>query len=98
MALLPSNMENENLITSEDDWFQREERCRKTIKTVVKAVFMRLLVTVILVWGLLQSSMELWVWGLMAFVLVINLSGILPLGSELKKRRAELKEILAEEE
>ncbi len=89
-------MEQENL-TPEMDSFEREERCRKAIRTVSKAILMRLFVTVILVWALLQTSLELWVIGLMAFVLIINLSGLLPLGAELKKQRKELKEILAEE-
>lgn len=89
-------MEQENL-TPEMDSFEREERCRKAIRTVSKAIFMRLFVTVILVWALLQTGPELWVIGLIAFVLVINLSGLLPLGTELKKQRKELKEILTEE-
>lgn len=89
-------MEQENL-TPEMDSFEREERCRKAIRTVSKAILMRLFVTVILVWALLQTSLELWVIGLMAFVLIINLSGLLPLGAELKKQRKELKEILTEE-
>ena len=89
-------MEQENL-TPEMDSFEREERCRKAIRTVSKAILMRLFVTVILVWALLQTGPELWVIGLIAFVLVINLSGLLPLGTELKKQRKELKEILTEE-
>ena len=90
-------MEKENL-PPEEDSFEREERCRKAIKTVGKAIFMRLFVTAILIWAVLQANMELWVIGLMAFVLIINLTGLLPLISELKKRRKELKAIIAEEE
>lgn len=90
-------MEKENL-PPEEDSFEREERCRKAIKTVRKAIFMRLLVTAILIRAVLQAHMELWVIGLMAFVLIINLTGLLPLISELKKRRKELKAIIAEEE
>ena len=89
-------MEQENL-TPEMDSFEREERCRKAIRTVSKAILMRLFVTVILVSAPLQTGPELWVIGLIAFVLVINLSGLLPLGTELKKQRKELKEILTEE-
>ena len=58
---------------------------------------MRLLVTGILLWVLLQSSMEIWIVGLMAFVLIINLTGLFPLVSEWKKQRLKLKEILTEE-
>lgn len=90
-------MEKENR-PPEEDSFEREERCRKAIKTVGKAIFMRLFVTAILIRAVLQANMELWVIGLMAFVLIINLTGLLPLISELKKRRKELKAIIAEEE
>ena len=94
-------MENENLtpeVPQEDDWFQREERCRKNIKTVSRAIFMRLFVTALLVWVLFQTSMELWVIGLLCFVMIINLTGLLPLFAEWKKRRTELKRILEEED
>ena len=90
-------MENEN-VTPEEDSFEREEKCRKALKTVGKSIVMRIFVTALLIWALVQSSMEMWVLGLMVFVMVINLSGLLPLVAELKKRRQELKEILAEEE
>lgn len=90
-------MEDEILNPGEDS-FEREERCCKAIKTVGKAIFMRIFVTAILVWAVFRSDMELWVIGLMAFVLIINLTGLLPLITELKKRRRELKEIVAEDE
>lgn len=80
------------------DPFEREERCRKAIKTVTRAMFMRLFVTAILILAVLRTNMEIWVIGLMIFVLVINISSMLPLVTELKKRRRELKEILAEED
>lgn len=44
------------------------------------------------------TGMQLWVIGMMVFVLIINLAGMLPLVQELKKQRRILKEILAEEE
>lgn len=91
-------MEQVPLTPDDQDWFEREEQCRKALRTVRKAVFMRLLVTGILLWVLLQSSMEIWIVGLMAFVLIINLTGLFPLVSEWKKQRIKLKEILAEEE
>ena len=43
------------------------------------------------------AGMPLWAAGLMALVMVINLSGILPLVAELKKRRQEWKLLLEEE-
>ena len=82
----------------EMDSFEREERCRRAVKTVSKAIFMRLFVTMLLIWAAFQTSMELWILGLMALVLIINLTGMLPLVSEWKKRRRELKEIIAEDE
>ena len=94
---MQSNMENQNP-TPPMDSFEREERCRKAIKTVSKAIFMRLFVTAILIWAVLQTGMRLWVLGLMVFVMIINLTGMLPLVSELKKRRKELNDIIAEEE
>lgn len=90
-------MENESL-TSEMDLLEREEQCRKALKTVTKAIFMRLFVSAILVWAALQAGKELWIIGMMALVLVINLVGILPLWSEWKKQRRILKDIIAEYE
>lgn len=87
-------MEDEILRPSEDELMQREEKCRKAIKTVVRAILMRLFVTGLLIWVVFQTSMELWVIGMMVFVLIINLSGLLPLGQELKKQRRLLKEIM----
>ena len=88
-------MENENLL-SEEELMEREERCRKSIKTVGKAVFMRLFVSGLLIWVALQTGMELWAIGMLAVVLIINLSGLLPLCMELKKKHRELKEIIAQ--
>ena len=82
----------------ESDAYDREEQCRKAIRTVGRAVFMRLVVTALLIFVLVGTGMEVWVIGLMAFVMIINLAGMLPLVQELKKQRKVLKEILAEEE
>lgn len=98
---MPSNMENENRtpeLPPEDDYFQREEKCRRALNTVRKAILMRLVVTALLIWIFFQTGMELWIVGLMVFVGIINLTGILPLFAEWKKQRKNLKEILAEEE
>ncbi|MBQ7001146.1 MAG: hypothetical protein IJN67_08905 [Oscillospiraceae bacterium] len=93
-------MENENLTPEapELDSWQREERCRRALKTVSKAMFMRLFVTALLIWAAFQTSMELWILGLIALVLVINLAGLLPLWTEWKKQRMILKAIIAEDE
>ena len=98
---MPSNMAEFDftLEPMEDrDLPERQERCQKAMKTVAKAIFMRLVVTGLLIWVILSTVRELWVVGLMLLVLVINVTGILPLAAELKKRRAEWKLLLEEEE
>lgn len=86
-------MEMENRPT-EDVLMEQEDKCRKARKTVRKAILMRLFVTALLIWVVFQTAMEPWIIGLMAFVLLINLSGLLPLGAELKKQNRLLKEIM----
>ena len=76
----------------------REERCQKAIRTVTKAIVMRLLICVLLIWVVVRTDLALWTIGLMVFVMAINLSGILPLTAELKKRRQEWRALLKEEE
>ncbi len=80
------------------DLLEREERCQKAMKAVGKAIFMRLVICVLLIWVVLRTALEPWVIGLMLLVLVMNFTGILPLFVELKKRRAEWKQLLEEEE
>ncbi len=82
----------------EESVWQREEKCRRSLKTVSKAIFMRLFVTGLLLWVALNSGMELWILGLLALVLLINAAGILPLITEWKKQRKILNQILAEED
>ena len=97
---MPDNMDDLfDLEPGEDrDLLEREERCQKAMKAVTKAIFMRLVICCLLVWIVFQTTMEIWVVGLMVLVLLINASGILPLATELKKRRAEWKALLEEEE
>ena len=82
----------------ERDLLEREERCQKALRAVTKAIFMRLVICVLLIWVVLKTAMELWVTGLMLLVLLINVTGTLPLVAELKKRRQEWKALLEEEE
>ena len=97
---MPSNME-QDLFDLEPDQnrtlLERQERCRKAIKAVSKAIFMRLVICGLLIWSVFLTSMELWAAGLMILVMVINCTGIIPLAAELKKRRAEWKQLLEEE-
>ena len=94
---MPSNMDD--LFAQEPaDLLEREERCQKAMKTITKAIFMRMVVTGLLVWVIFSRIRELWVAGLMLLVLLINVTGSLPLIAELKKRRMEWKSLLEEEE
>lgn len=77
-----------------DELFEREEKCQKAIRTVRKAVGMRLLVTVLLIWAAFGSHMELWATGLLLLVTMINLTGTLPLILEWKKQRQILRELI----
>ena len=81
-----------------EELFEQEEKCLKSIRTVRKAVFMRILVTGLLIWAVIVGQMDLWVVGLMAFVLLINVVGALPLVKEWKKQKQLLKELIAQEE
>ena len=91
-------MERDTLRPTEDELMEREEKCRKAMKTVGKAIFMRIFVTGLLIWVVVQTSMELWIIGLMAFVMIINVSGLFPLVLEWKKRFRELKSIMEQYE
>ena len=97
---MPSNMDDLFDLKPEEerDLLEREERCQKAMRAVTKAIFMRLVICVLLIWVVLKTAMELWVIGLMLLVLLINVTGTLPLVSELKKRRQEWKALLEEEE
>lgn len=88
-----------NLEPLEDrDLSDREERCQKTMKAVTKAIVMRLVICALLILVVFQTDFSLWTIGMVLFVMIINLSGILPLAAELKKRRQEWKMLLEEEE
>ena len=97
---MPSNMDElfDLEPREERDLLEREERCRKTMKAVTKAIIMRLAVCGILLWVMFRTRLELWTMGLLVLVLLINLSGVLPLYAQLKKSRAQWKRLLEEEE
>ena len=76
----------------------REERCQKAMRTVAKAIFMRAVICALLIFIVFTSIRQIWVAGLILLVLLINVAGSLPLIAELKKRRAEWKQLLSEEE
>ena len=80
------------------DPYDREEQCRKTIRVVTRAMVMRVLVGVLLLAAVIRAGANPAVLGLCVFVLVIAVSGALPLGKELVKQRKLLKECLAQQE
>lgn len=80
------------------DLYQREERCSRAIKNIARACVMRLVVTVLLLYVLLRQQWELWLWGLLGFVMVLNLAGMLLLVKELKKQLSEQKRLRALED
>ena len=82
----------------ERDLLEREERCRKAMKAVTRAIVMRLVICALLIWVVIRTELALWTVGLMLLVMLINVTGMLPLVAELKKRRLEWKELLEEEE
>lgn len=80
------------------DPYDREEQCRKTIRVVARAMVMRVLVGVLLLAAVIRAGANPAVLGLCAFVLVIAVSGAVPLARELGKQRKLLKECLAQQE
>ena len=89
-------MENENPNlpeVPEMDLYEREEQCSRALKQVIKACVMRIVVTGLLLFVLLYEHRELWLWGLLGFVMLLNLTGLFPLAAEVKRRMKELKQL-----
>ena len=81
-----------------DELFEKEENCLKAIATVRKAVLMRLLVTVLLIWAVVVNPGQLWTSGLLVLVMIVNLVGSLPLIAEWKKQRKRYRDLMAQED
>lgn len=92
------NQENEVRQPPVPDIYEQEELCQKSIKAVTRALVMRVLVAVVLVASVAAFPMELWVWGLLLFVVLIDLLGAAPLVMELRKQRKRLKALIEMEE
>ena len=82
----------------QDALYAQEEQCQKTIRTVGKALFMRLVVAALMVWVAVSNPNKIWAWGLAAFVLLVDLTGAVVLWKELSGQRKRLKELIAQEE
>ncbi len=83
---------------SQDELFEREERCAKNIRTLGKALLARLLVAALLIWVIAAVNREPTVAALFALVAAIDVLGGIPLVKELKKRLREQKALREMEE
>ena len=75
---------------SDMDPYDREERCRKTIRTLLKAIVMRIAAGVLLAVAMIRANAAPVALGLTGFAMLLILSGLLPLTGELKKQRVIL--------
>lgn len=82
----------------EGDVYDREESCRRAIRTVARAIGMRLLVLALAIWAFVRGPRSGLFVGLLLLVAVITLSALPILLRELFHRRREWKELLAKEE
>ena len=88
-------MEQENQLP---DLYEREEQCMKAIKTVRRAIFMRLVVAGLMVLAVVLTPTQPTVWALMIFVLAMDVLGAVPLVQEWRRQRTLLKVLIASEE
>ena len=79
---------------SDMDPYDREERCRKTIRTLLRAIIIRVAAGVLLAVAVVRASVSLMALGLTGFALLLILTGLFPLTMELKKQKRILKECL----
>lgn len=83
---------------SEMDPYDREERCRKTIRTLIKAIIMRIAAGALLAVAVIRANAVPIALGLTGFALLLILAGMLPLVRELKKQKAILSDCLYQQE
>ena len=82
---------------SDMDPYDREERCRKTIRTLLKAIVMRIAAGVLLAVAMIRANAAPVALSLTGFAMLLILSGLLPLTGELKKQRVILKDCLEQQ-
>ena len=80
------------------DLYEREEQALKAIKTVRKAIVMRIVVAALMVWAVVMQPNQPIVWGLMAFVLLIDVLGAVPLVQEWKRQKKLFEDLVSQEE
>ena len=83
---------------SDMDPYDREERCRKTIRTLMKAIVMRVAAGVLLAVAVIRANAAPIALCLTGLSLLLILSGLIPLAREWKKQRILLKECIAQQE
>lgn len=82
---------------SDMDPYDREERCRKTMRTLLRAIIVRIAAGVLLAVAVVRVGASSVALGLTGFALLLILSGLFPLMMELKKQKEILKECLDEQ-
>ena len=87
-------MEEYELRPSEDELMELEENCRKNLRTLYKAVLMRVVIVVLLVVMVFRVPGNPWVLAIMALVVIINLVTFFPILKELQKQYRTLAEIM----
>lgn len=83
--------------TPDGDIYDQEERCRRAIRTVARAIVMRLLVLALVIWAFAQAPGNGVLIGLLLLVAFITLGALPILIKELRRRRRELKALIAQE-
>ena len=79
---------------SDMDPYDREERCRKTIRTLLRAIVVRIVAGVLLEVAVVRVGASSLALGLTGFALLLILAGLFPLMMELKKQKGILIECL----
>lgn len=82
---------------SDMDPYDGEERCRKTIRTLRKAIVMRVAAGVLLAVAVIRANAAPIALCLTCFAMLLILSGLIPLTREWTKQRGLLKEYLAQQ-
>ena len=83
---------------SDMDPYDQEERCRKAIRTLDKAIAMRIAAGILLLVAVIRSGAVPVAVGLSGFLLLILLAGTVPLVRELKKQNSLRAESLKRQE
>ena len=82
---------------SDMDPYDREERCRKTIRTLLRAIIVRIAAGALLAVAVVRAGVSSVALGLIGFALLLILSGLFPLTMELKKQKDILKDCLEQQ-